>query len=66
MKLSNILSRSILLPLLILVCGTGCVREDEYQNDLAGNFDALWQCMDRNYCFFDYKFNLSKIVYIMI
>ena len=55
MKLSNILSRSILLPLLILVCGTGCVREDEYQNDLAGNFDALWQCMDRNYCFFDYK-----------
>lgn len=55
MKLSNILSRSILLPLLILVCGAGCVREDEYQNDLAGNFDALWQCMDRNYCFFDYK-----------
>lgn len=55
MKLRNILSNRILLPLLILMLGSGCVREDEYQNDLAGNFDALWKCLDRNYCFFDYK-----------
>ena len=55
MKLRNILSNRILLPLLILMLGSGCVREDEYQNDFAGNFDALWKCLDRNYCFFDYK-----------
>jgi C-terminal processing protease CtpA/Prc len=28
---------------------------EEYENTPAGNFEALWDIIDRQYCFFDYK-----------
>ena len=28
---------------------------DEYDNSPEGNFEALWQTIDRQYCFLDYK-----------
>lgn len=37
------------------VCLTSCIDEDEYPDTPAGNFEALWQIIDENYCFFDYK-----------
>ena len=55
MKLKNIFSGHLLLLLVFLTCSSSCIREETYQNDPTGNFDALWKCMDRNYCFFDYK-----------
>lgn len=45
----------LLLILLPAPFFSGCIREEVYQNDPVGNFDALWKQIDRNYCFFDYK-----------
>lgn len=33
----------------------GCNDAMNYDNNPAGNFDALWTIIDQNYCFFDYK-----------
>ncbi len=33
----------------------GCIREDEYDNSPAGNFEALWKLIDEHYCYLDYK-----------
>lgn len=33
----------------------GCVDEDQYSNDVEGNFEALWKIFDEHYCFFDFK-----------
>lgn len=33
-----------------------CIKEPEmYDNTYRGNFDALWEIIDRRYCFLDYK-----------
>ncbi len=32
-----------------------CVTEDEYDDSLQGNFEALWRIMDEHYCFFKEK-----------
>ncbi len=37
----------------VLLCA--CVTEDEFSNTPEGNFEALWQIIDRQYCFLDYK-----------
>ncbi len=34
---------------------TACITEDEYNNSPEGNFEALWQIIDHQYCFLDYK-----------
>ncbi len=34
---------------------TGCIREEKYNNDPEGNFEALWKIIDEGYCFFEYK-----------
>lgn len=34
---------------------SSCIREEEYDNDPAGNFEALWKIIDERYCFLDYK-----------
>lgn len=39
----------IIAPLALL---TGCIGEDEFENDSNGNFEALWQLIDERYCFF--------------
>lgn len=38
----------------ITVC-TSCITEDQYDNSPEGNFEALWQIIDRQYCFLEYK-----------
>lgn len=35
-------------------CG-GCHSVETWDNDLYGNFDALWTVMDEHYCFFESK-----------
>ena len=44
-----------LLYLIPFVCLSSCIDEDERPDTPAGNFEALWQIIDENYCFFDYK-----------
>ena len=46
---------SVLMTLL-LVSFTSCERGlDEYDTNPQTNLDALWEMIDRNYCFLDYK-----------
>ena len=42
---------------LIALCAmyTSCTKIEEYENTPTGNFEALWNIIDKNYCFFDYK-----------
>lgn len=40
-----------ILPLLF----SSCIDEMKFDNNPEGNFDALWNILDQNYCFFDYK-----------
>ena len=44
-----------LITLLILLILPSCHKQEEFQNDPYGNFDALWTIMDEHYCFFQYK-----------
>lgn len=44
---------SIILTLLPLL--NGCIREEEFDNTPQGNFEALWEIIDEQYCFLDYK-----------
>lgn len=44
---------SLLLSLLVLA--GGCIREEEFDNTPQGNFEALWQIINEQYCFLDYK-----------
>ena len=32
-----------------------CHHVEEWDNDVQGNFDALWQVLDEHYCFFEQK-----------
>ena len=34
---------------------TGCIREEEYDNNPEGNFEQLWTIIDEHYCFLDEK-----------
>ena len=34
---------------------SGCVDEEQFDNNVTGNFEALWKIMDEHYCFFDFK-----------
>ncbi|MDR2497002.1 MAG: S41 family peptidase [Tannerellaceae bacterium] len=34
---------------------SGCTVADEYNESPRRNFDAFWQLIDENYCFFEYK-----------
>lgn len=34
---------------------SACHSEPEYEDDIYGNFDALWDIVDRRYCFFEEK-----------
>ena len=46
----------LLLPLLLLLlCNTSCIDEEQYADDPQGNFEALWKIMDQHYCFFSAK-----------
>lgn len=41
--------------MLLLTLMTGCVKEEQFNNDPQGNFDACWKIMNEKYCFFQYK-----------
>ncbi len=41
---------SVIVPLAAL---TSCIGEDNFENSNNGNFEALWEIIDRQYCFFD-------------
>ena len=46
------------LPLLLLLAVlpfVSCIRADISDNTPESNFEALWQIIDRQYCFLDYK-----------
>lgn len=40
---------------LLTFANTGCHSVDEWDDDVYGNFDALWTIMDEHYCFFSEK-----------
>ena len=42
---------------IILLCTllASCTKVEEYDNTPTGNFEALWNIIDKHYCFFDYK-----------
>lgn len=44
-----------LLLMLVLASFSACEKADVYTMDPQTNFDALWQIIDENYCFFEYK-----------
>lgn len=44
----------ISLLVFVMLCAS-CITEDEYDDSPEGNFEALWQVIDRQYCFLDYK-----------
>ncbi len=44
------------ITVLIMATGFGsCHDEPDYSNDIYGNFDALWDIVDKRYCFFREK-----------
>lgn len=50
--------KNIYLLLCLLICSASfvsCVDEEEYDNTVSGNYEALWKVMDEHYCFFDEK-----------
>lgn len=47
--------RKQLLCLLFALLLGGCEKADEYAGSPRENFEALWQIIDENYCFFEYK-----------
>lgn len=51
--------RTLLPALLIAIASTfglsSCHHLDKWDNDLYGNFDALWTILDEHYCFFEEK-----------
>lgn len=40
--------------ILVIAC-VSCHKQEEFNNDPYGNFDALWTNVDQHYCFFKYK-----------
>lgn len=47
------LFRSLLLCMAMSL--TSCITEEVPTDTRHGNFEALWQTIDRHYCFFPYK-----------
>ena len=51
--------RKALAFLLCAVCCaaalSGCIREEDYNDDPVGNFEQLWKIIDEKYCFLDEK-----------
>ena len=47
--------KQFLISLLSLLTFSACQHGLEYDATPTANFEALWQIIDRQYCFFDYK-----------
>lgn len=46
---------NILFFILVALMISSCHKQEEFDNDPYGNFDALWTNVDEHYCFFKYK-----------
>lgn len=46
---------NILFLLIGLLSATSCIREDVSGNTPEANFESLWEIIDEQYCFLDYK-----------
>lgn len=46
---------NILFFILVAFMISSCHKQEEFDNDPYGNFDALWTNVDEHYCFFKYK-----------
>ena len=46
---------NILFLLISLLNATSCIREDVSGNTPEANFESLWEIIDEQYCFLDYK-----------
>lgn len=44
-----------LATIFLIFAATACVREEETVNTPTSNFQTLWNIIDRQYCFHDYK-----------
>ena len=44
-----------IISLSIMSLLSSCITNDEYQNTVQGNAEALWKIIDEHYCFFDQK-----------
>ncbi|MDR1623467.1 MAG: S41 family peptidase [Tannerellaceae bacterium] len=47
--------KTYLYVIILSLLSQGCDMADEYNTSPRKNFEALWQILDANYCFFDYK-----------
>lgn len=47
--------RHIFSTIIVAITLTGCHDLPDYDNDVQGNFDALWSTIDQHYCFLDSK-----------
>ncbi len=47
--------RNILALMLLCLATGGCHHVESWENDVYGNFDALWTILDEHYCFFGHK-----------
>jgi hypothetical protein len=48
-------NRIMIAVAMLLMIMTSCHKQEEFDNDPYGNFDALWTAIDEHYCFFAYK-----------
>ena len=39
----------------MIITFSSCIREDRFDDNPEGNFEALWKIIDEQYCFLDYK-----------
>lgn len=39
----------------MIITFSSCIREDRFDDNPQGNFEALWKIIDEQYCFLDYK-----------
>lgn len=51
----------ILALISVLCIAVSCHDQEEFDNDPVGNFNALWNIIDRNYCFFEYKTDIDWV-----
>lgn len=49
------MKRLYIILLAALIALSSCHKQEEWDNDPMGNFDALWTIIDEHYCFFEYK-----------
>lgn len=64
-KKNKIYNYLIIFSLCCTTFFTSCIREEHFNNDPEGNFEALWKIIDEGYCFLDYKeINWDSIYYV--